>query len=369
MTPFMSERRPPSAAQPSDAARLLLAASRERFTVAATDLLLPERSRLTEWQRHTAAALLGRLIRSIEDALRAALASAFSEHQALHAALSSADLAIALPLLERAQVLRDPDLGTALVRRVEEHRYWRENGAGRARDMLATFIQDDDEEIASEAMAMLIARSRRFDRDQEPLLGHTDLAADLQHRLVWMVAAAIRQYVVQHHDLSVGAIDAAIADTAGQMVASYDEGATLEASATRLARRLRDADRLGGDALAAMLDEGLLPLFVAGIAVRCALASDATWEILSDPQGRGPSLLLRVAEVDRRDAAAILLALNSRGRLFSGSDGDAAVAQLDLFDATSLDAALDALRLWQADAGYRAAVARLSTRRSFSEAA
>ncbi len=46
----------------SDAARLLLAAARERFAVAATDLLLPDRARLTEWQRLTAAALLTRLV-------------------------------------------------------------------------------------------------------------------------------------------------------------------------------------------------------------------------------------------------------------------------------------------------------------------
>lgn len=353
----------------SDAARLLLAASRERFSVAATDLLLPERSRLSEWQRHTAASLLSRLIRSIEDALRASLAAHFQAHEALHAALGSADLAIALPLLERAQVLRDADLGTALVRRVEEHRYWRENGADRPRDLLALLIQDEDEGIASEAMAMLIARSRRFDRHQEPLLGHTDLPAELQHRLVWMVAASIRQWIVQHHDAAVGAVDAAIASTAARMIASYDEGATLEAAAARLARRLREAGRLGGQDLAAMLDEGLLPLFIAGLGARCALDAAAVWEILSDPQGRGPALLLRAAGLDRPDAAAILFALNSRGRLFSGPDGEAAVEQLDLFDATPAESAAGILHLWQADPGYRSAIARLSTRRSISEAA
>ena len=51
----------------SDAARLLLAAARERFAVAATDLLLPDKARLTEWQRLTAAALLARLVRSVND--------------------------------------------------------------------------------------------------------------------------------------------------------------------------------------------------------------------------------------------------------------------------------------------------------------
>ena len=74
--------------------------------------------------------------------------------------------------------------------------------------------------------------------------------------------------------------------------------------------------------------------------------------------------------MDRDQAAAILLVLNSRGRMFSGAEGDAAAAQLDLFDATDEVGARDVLRLWQTDPGYRAAVARLSTRvRSAAEAA
>ena len=114
----------------SDAARLLLAAARERFAVAATDLLLPDQARLTEWQRLTAAALLTRLVRGLEDELRARLAERFADHAALHAALSSAHVPIALPILERAQVLRDSELGNVLVRRVEEHRYWKAHAAG-----------------------------------------------------------------------------------------------------------------------------------------------------------------------------------------------------------------------------------------------
>src|SRR5918993_4851707 len=109
----------------SDAARLLLAAARERFAVAATDLLLPDQARLTEWQRLTAAGLLSRLVRAIEDDLRARLAVRFEAQEALHAALSSAHVPIALPILERAQVLRDAELTTVLVRRVEEHRFWK----------------------------------------------------------------------------------------------------------------------------------------------------------------------------------------------------------------------------------------------------
>jgi uncharacterized protein (DUF2336 family) len=359
----MSEKGLRHAEAHGDTARLLLAASRERFDVAATDLLLPERSRLSEWQRSTASALLLRLVGSIENSLRAALVHSFAGEEALHAALGSANVAIALPLLERSGVLRDGELGTVLVRRVEEHRYWKENAPQGGEDLLAELVRDEVESIAAEAMSLLLARARRFDRFQEPLLGQTDLPAELQHRLVWMTAAALRQYIVQQHQVSSGAADAAISGAAGELIAGYDEGRTLEANCMRLCRALWGVGRLEGRDLARMLDEGLLPLFVAAIAVRAALDYCSAWEVLSDPHGKGPALLLRACAMARPEAAAILLTLNSRGRLFSGVEGDAAAAQLNLFDATNRAAALEVLRPWQVDPGYRAAIARLSTRR------
>ena len=349
-----------------DAARLLLAAARERFAVAATDLLLPEQSRLTEWQRLTAASLLTRLIRSIEDGLRVPLAERFRDHEALHAAMSSAHVPIALPILERAAVLRDAELGTVLVRRVEEHRFWRAyalspagDAAGRE-EYLVDLIRDPDPDLSAEAMDLVTARSRRFDRFQEPLMGRVELPADMQHRLVWLVAAALRHYIVQQHRIL--SVDGAIEEAAAALLSSYDEGDSFEVRAMRLARRLHRAGRLDGPLLARVLDEGSLPLFVAGAAALCALDYAAAWEVLSDPRGRGPALLLRAAGLARPDAAAILLVLNAHGRLFSGIEGDAAQEQLELFDSIDEDAARDVLKLWQADPGYRASVARLSTR-------
>jgi hypothetical protein len=344
----------------SDAARLLLAAARERFAVAATDLLLPEQSRLTEWQRLTAASLLARLVGSIEDSLRSVLAEHFRGQEALHAALSSAHVPIALPILERAAALRDAELGTVLVRRVEEHRFWKAYAASGADDYLLELIADADSALAGEAMELVTARSRRFDRFQEPVMGRVELPADLQHRLVWLVAAALRHYIVQHH--RIPAVDGIIEEAASALLRGYDEGDNFEAKAMRLARRLQRAGRLDGALLARMLGEGSLPLFVAGAAALAALDYAAAWEVLSDPRGRGPALLLRAAGLARADAASILLLLNAHGRLFSGAEGDAAEEQLELFDGVEEDGARDVLRLWQADPGYRASVARLSTR-------
>lgn len=352
-----------------DAARLLLAAARERFAVAAADLLLPDQARLTEWQRLTAAALLSRLVHGLEDDLRARLAERFEGHDALHAALASAHVPIALPILERAGALRDPDLSNVLVRRVEEHRYWKANAPASGSDeLLFQLVRDADEEIAAEAMELVIARSRRFDRFQEPAMGAVELPAELQHKLVWTVAAALRHYIVQHHQ--VAAVDAAIEQAASAQIAAYDEGATLEARAVRLAQRLHAAGRLEGDLLARTLAEGMLPFFIAGLGARAGLDYAAAWEVLADPRGRGPALLLKAAAIGREPAAAILLLLASRGPLVSGAEGEAATSQLELFDTLDEASARDVLRLWQADPAYRASVARLSTRaRPASEAA
>ena len=344
----------------SDAARLLLAAARERFAVAATDLLLPDQARLTEWQRLTAAGLLVRLVRAVEDDLRVRLAELFRSNEALHAALSSAHVPIALPILERAQVLRDAELTTILVRRVEEHRFWKARAGQPAEEYLFELVRDSDDEVAAEAMELVIARSRRFDRFQEPVLAQVELPAELQHRLVWIVAAALRHYIAQQHQ--VRAVDAAVEQAAGAIVGSYDEGLSLEAAAMRLVRRLHRLGRLDGAALARIIDDGVLPLFIAGIAALCALDQAAAWEVLADPRGRGPALLLRAAGVERDEAAAILLALNRRGPLVSGAEGDETAGQLDLFDTVDRDSAREVLRLWQAHPAYRASVARISTR-------
>lgn len=343
-----------------DAARLLLAAARERFAVAATDLLLPDAARLTEWQRLTAAALLGRLVRAIEDDLRARLATSFAAHEALAAALSSAHVELAAPILERAGALYDADISAVLVRRVEEHRFWSARRGDGREDGLNRLVADSDEEIAADAMALVMARSRRFDRFQEPVLGHAELPAELHHKLVWLIAAALRHYIVQQH--RVGAVDTAIEAAAVAVIAGHDEGEGLEAIAARLALRLHRLGRLDGDALARALEDGLLPFFVAGLAVRAGLDAGAAWEVLSDPRARGPALLLRAAGLERSEASRILLALNARGPVFSAQEGDDAAAQLDLFDTLDKASASEVLRLWRAPPAYRAGVARISTR-------
>src|SRR3546814_4240269 len=71
--------------------------------------------------------------------------------------------------------------------------------------------------------------------------------------------------LVQQHGLPSGRADAAIASAAGELIATYDEGDSLEACCMRLARRLDAAGRLDDAVLVLVLEDGLLPLFIAAI--------------------------------------------------------------------------------------------------------
>lgn len=336
-----------------DEARLLHAAARERLSVAAADLALPERLRLSDRQRTTVASLNAKLIRTIEDELRSYLIESelVRADEALLAAFGSAHVAIAVPILDRSPAARDRALVSTLVRRADEHRRSARRAAGEM-PFLIEFIRDEDPVVAEHAMAVLIGQSRRFDSFNEPAAARTELSAELEHRLVWRVAAALRHYMIETHGMEPSAADDVIVSAAERLLASYDEGDTLESRAMRLARRLQDTGRLGDALVERVLAEGSLVLFLAAIAARTSLSHASVWEILAEPKGRGAVFLLKAANLERTHAASILLML-------AAAEEDVP-AQVDLFYVTDPAAAADALRLWRVNPGYRDAIAELS---------
>ncbi len=347
----MSDQRLSRQETRDDDARLLHAAARERLVTAAADLRLPQSLRLSEWQRATVSGILAKLVRAIEDELRTSLSetAAVQANAPLHAAITSAHVEIAGPILDRSGAHIERHLVAAFLRRAEEHRRFRTGGTAE-NGLLLELIRDSDEAVAEQAMAVVIAQSRRFDRFSEPVAARTELSAELEHRLVWRVAAALRVYMVRQHGFAPVTADKAVVGAAERLLADYDEGDSLEARSLRLVRRLHETGRLTDEVLDRAISEGTMPLFLAALAVRNALSQSPAWEILSDPRGRGAVLLLKAAEVARAQAASILLALSGE---------EAVEGQVDLFDGTDSEAAREALGLWQLDAGYREAMAEV----------
>ena len=341
----MSDLRP--SGNERDGAAELLASAHLRVSAAAADLALPAALRLTEWQRITVRGLLARLVRSVEDELRATLSQG-NGADALQAALSSAHVEIAMPVLAGTQALAEPTLIGLLLRRAEEHRLQR--GVQSDNALLVELAGDSDEDIAAAAMALLIAQNGRLDGFREPVLPRSDLPAELEHHLVWTVAAALRCYMVGRHGAEPAACDAALSAAAGSLLARHDEGESAEARAMRLALAIRAGGREAEDSLLARsLTEGSLSLFLALLALRTDVEPGAAWELLS-ARG-GAVLLLRSAGCARREAAAILLALATAEAELR--------AALDRFDGLSDVSARALLGLWTVDPGYRAAVQRL----------
>src|SRR3712207_5145481 len=95
-----------------DGAAQLLASARARVSAAMADLALPEELRLSDRQRAAVSHLLRRLVGDIEDELRSALVAHFAAdpEEPLRAALSSATLPLALPVLQGGAAIADPSL-------------------------------------------------------------------------------------------------------------------------------------------------------------------------------------------------------------------------------------------------------------------
>lgn len=339
----MSDTRP--GVSEVDGAAELLASARARVSAAAADLALPRRLRLGERQRFAVAALFAALVRRIEDELRTGLLPGLPmAGEALRAALGSAGLPLALPALEAAGPAVIPGLLPRLLERAEEHRL-----APADPHLLLALSGDDDPAIAAEAMRLLILQGSRLDAFQEPLIGADDLPAEILHRLVWTVAAALRTYVVRHQGVEAATADAAASAAAAHLLLAADEGDGVAAGARRLVARLAVAGRLDDALTLRSLTEGGLPLFLAAVAARAQIDADSAWELLDEPSGRGAALLLKAAGLARETAATLLLHLFASEAL--------AAAQLDLFDMLREDEARRRLAPWQADPAYRAAIA------------
>jgi hypothetical protein len=308
---------------------------------------LPDAHRLSEWQRSTVSALLGRLVASIEAELRGALAASFVAEEGLHASLASAAVEIATPILDSAAPW-DPALLGALLRRTEEHRLRRTTAD---HGLLIDLAGDSDEAIAGDAMALLIAQSSRLDGFQDPLILRNELAAEFEHFLVWTVAAALRRYITSAHAVAPAEADAAIAVAASDLLGDYDEGEGFTARALRLMRRLETRGRLDDLLVVRSLADGSLPLFLAAASARSGIDLESVWELVSDPEGRGGALLLRAAAIDKESAGAILFRLHG--------ECEAVARELGRYETLSPEAALRLLGLWRADPAYRAAVARM----------
>ena len=323
-----------------------------RLTAAINDLFLPDFVRPTDSQRAAMAYMLDRLVTEIDHELRAGLIARLTE--AAPPVLGVARIPIIRPIFDRAGVLRDRDLVSLLLTRVEDHRICQ--AIRRVADIDPGPPPYVELAVEPETEALLqIAEGRRTGSHGEPNLTMRDVPADLLHKLLWWAAAALRDYLERSTGLPATARDEALSAIVAGRLGTHDEGQTLEAAAMRVAIGLKADDTL----LFELFRAGRFSLFVAMLAVRARIDFAPAFMMAADPGIGALAVLLRATNVQTQVAAPILLQMAAINRLSETKLEERVNDFLDLETA----AAQDAVRTWRLDRSFRHAIADIGRER------
>ncbi len=330
--------------------------------IAIEDFFLPEESRLDERTRSALTTLLRGMIETVEAEVRAhAIRLLSARNEPDLAAALKADAHPIMARLMRSGILRDTELMTELMARV------RQELLGAALPMQAPddperpslinrYVQHPDRVLAAGAMAVMIAESRRHGSPDTGQLSQTDLPAELHHKLVWWVAAALRERAVAVAGNAIDALDQALTEAAQRSLAAYDEGDRLEAAALRFASAVDAQPSELAQLLVESLGDRRIVLFTSLLAHALGVGYPMARDMVLDPRGDRLWVALRALECPREAIAQIGYALSEsdpRRDLESFAD------RLDEIAAIAADEARDALAPLRLHPDYRAALLAL----------
>lgn len=325
-----------------------------RLGHAAADLFLPDDARLDDRVRARVTDALTRLVEGIAADLSrhaARLLAGDGDTARAEAVLGRRDV---FSRLAGAGLLRDLDLLDELLARVRldviAEALPTAPAAPDAPSLLVRLTEAPDSVVAKAASALLAAQTRRQAANGNGLAEPAMLPADVQHRLVWRVAAALRER-------DDAATDRAVAQAAVRSLAAYDEGDRPEALAMRLAAAIDARPAELGPLLIEALGGRNLQLFAGVLAHSLALDHDQLRAMVVEPEGERLWLALRAVSLDRATIAQVALALSEAD---PQRDIETFADRLDAIAAVPAEEARAALAPFALDRDFRAAVAALA---------
>lgn len=216
-------------------------------------------------------------------------------------------------------------------------------------NLLARLTECPDGVVAAAAGAMLAAENRgRAER--------VDLPPAVHQRLVWWVAAALRE-----QGAGGAAFDRGLADAAARSVAASASAVRLDAAAMRLAAAIDPRPHELADLLIGALADARPALFFAALAHAASLDFAAARTVALDPGGDRLWLVLRAQGLNRAEIARIGLILSEADRR---RDVEAFADLLDAIVAVERDDAVAALAPMRLHAEFHAAIRALARTRA-----
>ncbi|WP_193367027.1 DUF2336 domain-containing protein [Pelagibius marinus] len=349
---------------------------REQLTTRIAQLSLEREHMLSDQERDLMFDILDKLIHEFEVPIRQRLAERLSRNaaapHALIVALANDDFAVAQPVLLRSTLLSDEELIRIIQHRSRQHQI----AIARRRDLseavsdelvntqdsdvITALLENHSARISKATLAYLAEQAEHIDTYQEPLVRRQDLTAELAGRLYWVVAASLRNEILQNYDIHPtdldDALESSVQETVEESRNGNGGGDNMEKTAAELARSMAAERPVNAALLVKTLRQGQVPLFEALFEEWTKISMPRRAEVLYGPGGEGLAIACLALGVSKQDFATLFLLSRSAG---SGgqktSPGDLARATR-LFDRTKREDAQHVLRSWQRDPGFQAAV-------------
>lgn len=331
------------------------AAAFRGLATAIDDFFLPESHRLDERTRLGLGRLLRALVETVEGEIRdhGVRQLQVQGETELADALAAADGVFAV--LSESGLLRDSELMAELIAQVRQE-LLADSMPVQAHDdperpsLINRFVQHPDRVLAQSAMGVLIAESRRRSLPEAGPLPQTDLPAELHHKLVWWVAAALRARVAAE---DVAALDRVLAEAAQRSLAAHDEGDRVEAAVMRLAAAIDAQPAELPELLNEALGDRRVTLFAGLLAHALGVDYPVARGLTLDAGSGRLWVALRALDLDRAAIARLGLALTEAD---PRRDIEAFAETLDTIMAISVEDARAALAGLRLPIDYRAAI-------------
>ena len=352
--------------QPSliEYARDALIHERKRKKQIYEDLLIPTSLRLNEIERYHIIKIFEHITIAAENEIRLYLVDLLEDDAPLSVIMLLNDPTkhLTLEWLSDSILLRDQTFVAMLIRRMRTS-FLQKNchkkqyhKSPKNSDIIDSLIGQMDADIALSAMVLLIAESRQISHLNNPILSRTDLSAELQYKLLWLVAACLRSCLLEAQ-LSEEQVDQALSKAVRQALTQYDEGSTLEARALKLARHLHKYRKLSDEFILQSAMDGHTALMVAALAIRSGVNHHYIWDIVLNEDESPLLLLLKAIGMPRQMAASLAFQLTGHSL-----DNHQIAEKVKAFEALSRSDADKALALWRLDECYRESICEIENR-------
>jgi len=348
---------------------------RARLGEVITDLFLDEGD-LTDAERAIMFDILHSLIRDLEIPLRLKLSSLLAEeknapHQ-LCVDLANDEIEIAYPILTKSHVLEDRDLIEIVHHRTLEHQLaitMRDEvgedlsealiGTGEQK-VITSLLENSNSRISRAMMEYLVDESKRMDSFQEPLVKRADLPPDLAKKMCLWVSVALRNYIVDHYDVDIGSLDDMIEDITLQTIAELTRE-EMESGDNRAALldRLEAEGKLTIDLLIALLEDGLVALFLAVFRRMTGLSDVLARRIMFEPGGEGLAIACKALNTPSETFQRLFILSRQARPITRKALKRDTRKTMDLYDRISSDSAWDVLHRWRRGSDYLAAIRQL----------